>query len=108
MSIPVESTIPSVLKAHIKINEVELFKCLNSTVLVYNKENQLILTKDVVIDGDEYNNWTDDAILEDLILSKVDLKKKQSPISPTGASAPTGPTGPADPVSEEPTGPTGE
>ena len=73
----VEATTPNVFTAYIKIYEVELFVGLKSKVLIYNENNQLISTEEVSIDGNEYNNWMDDTLLEVLILSKCNLRKKQ-------------------------------
>ena len=109
----VEPTTPKELTANINIYSVELFVGLKAKVSVYNEDNQLIQTENVVIDGDEYNGWVDDNELEANILSKCGLKKKvdPSPTGPTGEtgatgeSAPTGATGESAPTGE--TGPTG-
>jgi len=96
----VEATTPNVFTAYIKIYELNLFIGLKSKVLIYNEDNELISTENVVIEGDDYNSWSDDFALQDLILSKCNLRKKQSPTGSTGPTGETGPTGPADPVSE--------
>jgi hypothetical protein len=40
-------------------------------------ENQItIKQQDITIEGEEYNNWTDDSVMTDLILEKLGLTKK--------------------------------
>jgi len=81
MSIKVESVKPKVFQAYIKIYEVELRKGLKSKVSIYNDDNELISTENVVIENDDYNNWVNDDELEDLILSKCGLvKNKPAPV----------------------------
>ena len=70
-------TTPNVFTAFIKIYELELYKGFKCKVNIYNEDNELISTENVVIEGDDYQNWIDDATLEALILSKCNLRKKQ-------------------------------
>lgn len=64
--------------SYVKINIYSLvlnvgFKCVCSLL----DENQMMIAnQDLSIEGEEYNSWTDDGEMTDLILQKLGLSKK--------------------------------
>ena len=75
MSIPVESKQVNkfIVSVEINIYKVVLNVGLNAIVYAFDSDNKQVDAFDILIIGDEYNNWQNDDELELLILSKCGL-----------------------------------
>ena len=75
MSIPVESKQVNkfIVSVEINIYKVVLNVGLNAIVYAFDSDNKQVDAFDILIVGDEYNNWSNDDELELLILSKCGL-----------------------------------
>ena len=64
-------------RVEIKIFNVELFKSVTVLATLCDDKDYIIDNKQIVIDGDDYANWSnDDSYLIDLVLLKLGLTKK--------------------------------
>ena len=64
--------------SYVRINIYSLilnwgFKC---ACYLLDDNKTVVSQQDLTIEGDEYNSWTDDAVMTDLILQKLGLSKK--------------------------------
>lgn len=75
MSIPVESKQVNkfIVSVEINIYKVVLNVGLNAIVYAFDSDNKQVDAFDILIIGDEYQNWQNDDELELLILSKCGL-----------------------------------
>lgn len=60
-----------ICKARYQILEVILFKSIRIAVYLYNEHDLLIEAKQYVIEGPEYDNWTEDKYLVNLLKEKI-------------------------------------
>jgi len=64
----------------IRITGLDLGKSVNVNVIIKNDE-QFIKSADITIAGEEYDQWgSDDTYLENLILQKLGLSRKEEPL----------------------------
>jgi hypothetical protein len=64
----------------IRITGLDLGKSVNVNVIMKHDE-QFIKSADLTIEGEEYNQWgDDDSYLENLILQKLDLYRREEPL----------------------------
>jgi len=60
----------------IQIVNLILFQSVSILVSLYDEENNIIENKYLTIDGDDYQNWSNnDQFLIDLVLTKMDLEE---------------------------------
>jgi len=85
--ISVQPVISSIVKVNIRIYNVDLYNSLSALITQYNQDGQLVKSVDITISTTEYNQWSSDDQLVDLLLSKCDLRRQDSP---TGETGPTG------------------
>ena len=79
--IPVEPTQSSLIITSVRINIYQLvlnvgFRCV--CYLLDSSGNQ-VETRDLTIEGDEYNSWSNDDEMIQLILNKLGLNKHENP-----------------------------
>ena len=80
-TIPVEPTQSSLVITSVRINIYQLvlnvgFRCV--CYLLDNDGNQ-VETRDLIIEGEEYNSWSNDDEMIQLILNKLGLNKHENP-----------------------------
>ena len=64
-------------RIEIQIFNIELFKSVTVVVILCDDKDYVIDNKHIVIDGDDYANWSNnDSYLIDLVLTKLGLTKK--------------------------------
>jgi hypothetical protein len=75
MSVPVQKSQVNQFIESVDINiyKVVLNQGLRCVVYGYNSEHKQVDTFDIVVEGDEYESWTNDDDLKLLILSKCGL-----------------------------------
>ena len=65
-----------ITNVRINIYSVVLHWVLRCACYMLGENDEIIKQEDIIISGDEYNSWTDDTELTDLILSKLGLTRK--------------------------------
>ena len=82
--VPVQPALAPIIK-YVRISIYQLilgegFKCVCQLL---DEDKITIVTKELIIDGDDYNNWVSDEEMTNLILSKLGLLPKPSPPIPS-------------------------
>lgn len=87
--VPVQPALAPIIK-YVRISIYQLilgqgFKCVCQLL---DEEKITIVTKELSIEGDDYNNWVSDEEMTNLILSKLGLIPKRADPEPTPTPAP--------------------
>lgn len=56
----IQTTVQTLIKINIEIVSVDLFKSCSIRVGLYNDKGFLVMNKLIVMDGDDYKNWSND------------------------------------------------